>query len=98
MAARFLKERHLTWTEVLEPPAPAPVGPICPCCCPSPEFGWRRLADLCLQIGHGLDLLNEWATGFLGTLRRCGYPPTATPPRSGESRVGEECRSRGGPY
>ncbi len=77
MATRFLKERHLTWTELLEPPAPASVAPTCPCCRPSPEFGWRRLADLCLQIGHELDLLSEWEAGFLGTLRRRGYPPTA---------------------
>ena len=77
MAARFLKDRHLTWAELLEAPAPAPVAPICPCCRPSPEFGWRRLADLCLQIGHELDLLSEWEAGFLATLRRRGYPPTA---------------------
>jgi hypothetical protein len=78
LAARFLKQRHLTWAELLEPAAPVPAAPICPRCRrPSPEFGWRRLADLCLQIGQEFDLLSEWEAGFLGSLRCRGYPPTA---------------------
>src|SRR2546430_12972869 len=62
------------------------------------------LPDLCraaAKLGlSGIDLLgaDEWQQGRDGGLVcSMGYPPSRRG-RSEERRVGEECRSRGGPY
>jgi hypothetical protein len=67
-ASEFLRERELTWEQVLRPRW-AEQPPL-----PAPGSGWRRIARECLKADAELDLLSDWEFKFLGTIARSRHP------------------------
>lgn len=64
LASKLLRDRGLTWAELLDRPAPTPP--------PSPG-NWSRRAAWCAERA---DLLTPWEVRFLGTLAARANPPT----------------------
>ena len=70
MAWRFLRERKLTWGDVLRP-VPASHGAL-----PTPAVGWRQLSVRCLDIDDRAKTLSGWERKFLLSIRARFTPPT----------------------
>ena len=70
MAWRFIRERKLTWGELLRPRS-AESPPL-----PAPGLGWRRIARECLAVDAEVDALSDWEHRFCQVIAERCWPPT----------------------
>ena len=70
MAWKFLRERRLSWRDVLRPRSPEP-PPL-----PAPCSGWRRIARECLDFHEVFGGLSRWETSFVANILARSRPPT----------------------
>ena len=59
MACRFIRERKLTWGELLRPRSAEPPPLL------APGSAWRRIAMECRDFHEDFGGLSRWETGFL---------------------------------
>lgn len=67
LADRFVREKGMTWAEVVTPPPSMPPSP------PRPR-SWR---DVLREVVEWQDALSSWERGFIETLRHWNGQPTA---------------------
>ena len=69
-ASEFLRQRKLTWGDVLQPRSAEP-PPL-----PAPCSGWRRIARECLDFHEAFGGLSGWETSFVANILARSRPPT----------------------
>ena len=70
MAWRFLRERKLSWADVLRPRSAEP-PPLA-----APGSGWRRIARECLAVDAEVDALSDWERRFCQVIAERCWPPS----------------------
>jgi hypothetical protein len=69
MATRFIRERGLSWPDVLKPRAPKPRFP-------ASATNWRWLAQEILVFHEEYGVLTDWESDFVSSLAAQSRPPT----------------------
>ena len=70
MAWRFIRERKLTWRDVLAP------QPVAQPQLPRAASAWRRIARECLAVDAQTDALSDWEHRFCQAIAERRWPPT----------------------
>src|SRR3712207_6352845 len=76
MAWRFIKQRGLTWDEVLRPKVPAVTAQRSNRPSPATPNSWRETVTRCPRLDGETAALTAWERQFLVALTRRRFPPT----------------------
>src|SRR5687768_16256491 len=76
MAWKFIKERGLSWPEILRPKVPSVSARRSSRSSPAKPTTWREVVARCPRLNDDLDVLTDWEWRFLVAPPRRRFPPT----------------------